>query len=123
MGNGLERNEVDFEVNAGPGREPMETTNHLHDAGVHINFGNSMYNVPGGLSPKVCKRVLYSLQILEVSVVYTIKNGVEVVNTASDFCNRYGGVLVKMLANALKLAHVVVATLYDRVDLRDKVKI
>ena len=27
--------------------------------------------------------------------------------------NRYGGVLVNMFENALKLAHVVVATLYD----------
>ena len=44
---------------------------------------------------------------------------------ASDYCvgNRYGSVLVKMFANAPKLAHVVVATLDDRVDVRDKVEI
>ena len=39
VGNGLESNEVDFEVDAGPDREPMETTNHLCDAGVHMGFG------------------------------------------------------------------------------------
>ena len=34
-----------------------------------------------------------------------------------------GVVLVKMFVNVPKLAHVVVATLDDRVDVRDKVKI
>ena len=44
---------------------------------------------------------------------------------ASDYCvgHRYGSVLVKMFANVPKLAHVVVATLYDRVDVRDKFEI
>ena len=44
---------------------------------------------------------------------------------ASDYCvgHRYGVVTVKIFVNALKLTHVVVATLYDRVDLRDKVEI
>ena len=52
-----------------------------------------------------------------------IEKGVAVVNTACDYCvgHRYGGVLVKMFVNAPKLAHVVVATLVDRVDMRDKV--
>ena len=41
---------------------------------------------------------LYSLQLFDVSVVYTIEKGVAVVNTASDYCvgHRYGGVPVKM---------------------------
>ena len=34
LGNGLESNEVDFEVDAGPDLEPMETTNHLCDVDV-----------------------------------------------------------------------------------------
>ena len=62
--------------------------------------------------------------------MYTIEKGVAVVNTVSDYCvgHRYGGVPVKMLngqdvANAPKLVHVVVATLDDRVDGRDKVEI
>ena len=57
--------------------------------------------------------------------MYTIEKGVAVVNTASDYCigHRYDGVPVKMFANAPKLAHVVVATLDDRVDVGDKVKI
>ena len=73
----------------------------------------------------MCKRVLYSLQLFEVSVVYTIEKGVALVNTASDYCigHRYGGVPVKMFVNVPKLAHVVVATLDDRVDVRDKVEI
>ena len=37
--------------------------------------------------------------------------------------HRYGGVPVKMFANAPILAHVIVATLDDRVDVRDKVEI
>ena len=48
VGNGLESNEVDFEGHAGPDQEPMETTNHLCDAGVHVDFGYRMYSVPGG---------------------------------------------------------------------------
>ena len=35
---------------------------------------------------------------------------------------RYGGVPVKMFANVPKLTHVV-ATLYDRVDMRNKVEV
>ena len=71
------------------------------------------------------KTVLYSLQLFDVSVVYTIEKGVAVVNTASDDCvgHRYGGVPVKMFANAPKLVHVKVATLDDRVDVRDKFEI
>ena len=55
----------------------------------------------------------------------TIEKGVAGVNTASDYCigHRYGGVPVKMFADASKLAHVVVATLDYRVDVRDKVEI
>ena len=45
MGNDLESNEVDFEVDAGPEREPMEMMNHLHDTGVHMGFGFRMYSV------------------------------------------------------------------------------
>ena len=54
--------------------------------------------------------------------MYTIEKEVAVVNTASDYCvgHRYGSVPVKMFAI---LAHVVVATLDDRVDVRDKVEI
>ena len=37
--------------------------------------------------------------------------------------HRYGGVPVKMFADAPKLVHVVVATLDYRVDVRDKVEI
>ena len=123
MGKGFESNQVEFEVDAGPDREPMETTNHLCDAGVQVGFGYRMYSVPGGLSHNACERVLYSLQLFGVSVVYTIEKGIAV-NMASDYCvgPRYGGVPVKMFANAPKLAHVVVATLYDRVDVKDKVE-
>ena len=73
----------------------------------------------------MCAREFCTLQLFDVSAVYTIEKRVAVVNTASEFCirHRYGGVLVKMFANALKLTHVVVATLYDRVDVRDKVEI
>ena len=48
--------------------------------------------------------------------MYTIDNGVAVVNTASDYCvgHIYGGVPVKMF---------VIATLEDRVDLKYKVEI
>ena len=68
---------------------------------------------------------MYSLQLFAVSVVYTIEKGGAVVNTASDYCvgHRHGGVHVKMFTNVPKLAHVVVATLDDRVDVRDKVEI
>ena len=78
-----------------------------------------------GLGHNACKIVLYSLQLYNVSVVYTIEKGVAVVNTASEYCvcHRYGGVPVQMFLNALKLAHVVVATLDDRVDVMDKVEI
>ena len=57
--------------------------------------------------------------------MYTIEKRVAVVNTASDYCvcHRYGSVPVKMFANALKLVHVVVATLYNRVGVRDEVEI
>ena len=125
MGNGLESNEVDFKVDVGPDRDPMEISNHLCDAGVHVGFGNSTNSLQRGLSHNACKGVLYSLQLFDVSVVYTIENRGAVVNTASDYCvgYRYGSVPVKMFANAPKLAHVVVVTLDDRVDERDKVEI
>ena len=57
--------------------------------------------------------------------MYIIEKEVAVINTASNYCigHRYGVVPVKMFANAPKLAHVVVATLDDRVDVRDKVEI
>ena len=47
-----------------------------------------------------------SVQLFDVSVVYTIEKGVAVVNTALDYCYglRYGGVPVKMFASAPKLA-------------------
>ena len=38
-GQWFESNEVDFEVDAGQDREPIETTNHLCDAGIHMGFG------------------------------------------------------------------------------------
>ena len=70
-------------------------------------------------------RASFVLVAADISVVYTIEKGVAVVNTASDYCvgHRYGDVPVKMFANAPKLAHVVVATLNDRVNVRDKVEI
>ena len=37
VGNGLESNEVDFEGDAGPDREQMETTKHLCDAVIDIS--------------------------------------------------------------------------------------
>ena len=82
----------------------MEINKHLCDAGVHMGFGYRMYSIQGGLSHNACKRVLYC-------VVYTIDKGVAVVNTASNFC---------VVPN---LVHIVVATLNDRVDVRDKVEI
>ena len=117
VGDCLESNEADFKVDAGPDREPMEILNHLCDAGVHVGFGYRIDSIQRGLSHNACKRVLYSLQLFDVSVVYTIEN--------PDYCvgHRYGGVPIKMFANAPKLAHVVVATLGDRVDGRDKVEI
>ena len=50
-----------------------------------------------------------------MNVVYTIEKRVAVVNMASDYCvgQRCGGVPVEIFANASKLAHVVVATLYQ----------
>ena len=36
MGNGLESNEVNFKVDAGPDREPVEISDCLCDAGVHV---------------------------------------------------------------------------------------
>ena len=68
---------------------------------------------------------MYAVQLFDWSVVYTLEKGVAVDNTPSDYCvgHRYGGVLVKMFVNAAKMVHVVVATLYDRVDGRDKVEI
>ena len=100
-----ESNEVDFKVNAGPDREPMGTTNHLCDSGVQVGFGNRMYSVPGGLGHNACERVLFSLQLFDASVVYTIEKEVEVVNTASEYCvgHRYNGFPVERFVNALKL--------------------
>ena len=37
-GNGLESNEVDFKVDAGPDRESVEISNCLCDAGVHVGW-------------------------------------------------------------------------------------
>ena len=54
MSNDLESNEVDFEVNERPDREPMEMTNLLCDAGVPVGFGYMMYSVPGSLNHNVC---------------------------------------------------------------------
>ena len=45
VGNGLESNEVDFKVDARPGREPKEITNHLCDADVHVGFNYRMYSI------------------------------------------------------------------------------
>ena len=93
VGNGLESDEVYFKVDARPDQETMETT---------LCFGYRLYSIQG------CKRVLYSLQLFDVSVVYIIEKGAAVVNRAFDYCfdNRYGGVPVKMFTNAPKLAHV-----------------
>ena len=101
-------------MDAGPDQEPIETTNHLCDAGVHVGFCYRMYSVQGGLGHNVCERVLYSLQLFGVIVVYTIEKGVAVVNTASDYCvgQRCGGDPVKKFA-----------TLNDTVDVGDKVEI
>ena len=63
MGNGLKSNEVDFKVDAGPDREPVEISNCLCDAGVHVGFGYRMDSIQRGLSHNACKRVLYSLQL------------------------------------------------------------
>ena len=60
MGNGLESNKVDFKVDVGPDREPMEMTNHLCDAGVRVSFGYRMYSIQGGLSHNACKSFLLS---------------------------------------------------------------
>ena len=70
-------------------------------------------------------REFCTLQLFDVSVVYTIEKGVAEVNTVSDYCvgHRYSGVPVKMFTNAPKLAHVVVATVDNRVGVRDKVEI
>ena len=56
----------------------------------------------------MCASEFCTLQLYDVSVVYTIEKEVAVVNTASDYCvgHRYGGVPVNMFANAPKLAHV-----------------
>ena len=69
--------------------------------------------------------MLYFLQLFVVYTIDTIEKGVAEVNTASDYCigQRYGVVLVNIFVNVPKLANVVVATLYDRVDVRDKVEI
>ena len=63
MGNGIEGNEVYFKVDAGPDREPVEISNCLRDAGVHVGFGYRMDSIQRGLSHNACKRVLYSLQL------------------------------------------------------------
>ena len=44
MGNGLESNEVDFKVDEGPDREPMEINKHLRDAGVHVGYNVYILN-------------------------------------------------------------------------------
>ena len=49
MGNGLESNEVDFKVDAGPDMEPVEISNCLRDAGVHVGFGYKMDSIQRGL--------------------------------------------------------------------------
>ena len=41
VSNGLESNEVDFKVDAGQDKEPMETMKYLCDAGVQLGFGFS----------------------------------------------------------------------------------
>ena len=120
--NGLEGNEVEFKVDARPDCEPMEITNHLCDTGVHVGFGLYRMKYTRGPESQRVQESLYSLQLFDISVVYTTEKGVEEVGTASDYCvgHRYGGVLVKMFANAPKLEHVVVATLDYRVN--DKVE-
>ena len=64
VGNGLESNEANG------------------DAGVHMGFDYRIYSIQGGLSHNTCKRVWYSLQLFDVSVVYTIEKLFAVVNTA-----------------------------------------
>ena len=44
----------------GPDREPMEISDRLCDAGVHVGFGYLMNSIQRGLSHNACKRVLYS---------------------------------------------------------------
>ena len=58
-----------MEMDAGPDCEPMETMNHLCDAGVHVGFGYRRNSVQRGLNQNACKRVLYTLQLFDVSVV------------------------------------------------------
>ena len=73
-------------MDMGPDREPMEISDRLCDAGVHVDFGYLMNSIQRGLSHNACKRVLYSAA-LSRSVVYTIEKGVAVlVNTESDYC-------------------------------------
>ena len=63
VGNGLESNEVDFKVDAGPDMEPVEISNCLCDAGLHVGFGYRMDSIQRGLSHNASNRVLYSLQL------------------------------------------------------------
>ena len=42
---GLVSNKVDFEMDAGPDREPVEISDCLCDAGVHVGFGYRMDSI------------------------------------------------------------------------------
>ena len=50
MGDGLESNEVDFKVDSGPDSGPMEISNHLQDASVHVGFGYRINSIQRSLS-------------------------------------------------------------------------
>ena len=68
-----------LKVDAGPDREPIEISNHIFDAGVHVGFGYRMNSIQRGLSHNACERALYSLQLFDVSVGYTIGKRVVIV--------------------------------------------
>ena len=55
-GDGLVSNKVDYEMDAGPDREPVQITNEFCDAGVLVGLGNRTYSVPWGLGSDACKR-------------------------------------------------------------------
>ena len=66
----LVSNKVDFEIDAGPDREPVQITNDFCDAGVLVGLGYWTYCEPGGPRYDACKRVLYSLQIFDMGIRY-----------------------------------------------------
>ena len=70
QGDGLVSNKADFEMDVGPDREPVQSTNNFCDAWVLVRLCYRTYSVPGGLGYDVCERVLYSLQLFNVGIRY-----------------------------------------------------